>query len=113
MDRTSLEELEKKLGAASGSDAALDRLIRDTLDADNMSLPRYSSSVDDCIALIGTVLPGWAWHVGHGARGIFPYASLHPKSPADGGSEPRAEATAPTVPLALLQALIKAILLTS
>lgn len=113
MDRTSLEDLKEKLGAATGSDAALDRLIRDTFDADNASSPRYSSSVDDCIKLIGTVLPGWAWHVGHGARGIFPYATLHPKSPADGSPEPRAEATAPTVPLALLQALVKAVLLTS
>jgi len=63
------------------------------------------------IALSPAVLPGWAWHVGHGARGIFPYASLHPKCPAGDGSEPRAEATAPTVPLALLQALVKALLL--
>ncbi|MCK5747016.1 hypothetical protein [Oricola sp.] len=111
MERISLEELGKQIGAATGSDAELDRLIRDKLDAGNASSPRYSSSVDDCIALIGAVLPGWAWHVGHGARGIFPYASLHPKSPAGDGSEPRAEATAPTVPLALLQALVKALLL--
>ncbi|MAS04043.1 MAG: hypothetical protein CL534_05035 [Ahrensia sp.] len=111
MERTSLEELERKVVAATGGDADLDRLIRDTLDAGNGASPHYSSSVDDCIALIGTVLPGWAWHVGHGARGIFPYASLHPKDPAEGGSELRAEATASTVPLALLQATMKALLL--
>lgn len=111
MDRTALEDLDRRLAAATGGDPDLDRLIRDALDAGNASSSSYSSSVDDCIALIGTVLPGWAWHVGHGARGIFPYASLHPKSPAEGGAELRAEATASTVPLALLQALVKALLL--
>jgi len=111
LERVSLEKLERRVVAATGGDAELDRLIRDTLDAGNEASPGYSSSVDDCIALIGTVLPGWAWHVGHGARGIFPYASLHPKSPAEGRSELRAEATAATVPLALLQALVKALLL--
>lgn len=111
MTKLTLEDLEKRVIAATGGDADLDRLIRDTLDAGNGASPNYSSSVDDCIALIGTVLPGWAWHVGHGARGIFPYASLHPKGPAEGGSELRAEATASTVPLALLQATVKALLL--
>ena len=112
MTKPRLEELEKRIDAATGGDPDLDRLIRDALDPDNASSPHYSSSVDDCIALIGTVLPGWAWHVGHGARGIFPYASLHPKSPAEAGSALRAEATASTVPLALLQATMKALLLT-
>lgn len=111
MERTSIEELEKRVLAAIGGDPELDRLIRDTLDPGNTASPGYSSSVDDCIALIGKVLPGWAWHVGHGARGIFPYASLHPKSPAEEGSGLRAEATAATVPLALLQATVKALLL--
>lgn len=68
--------------------------------------PGYTASVDTCLALIGRALPGWRWHVGHGPRGILPYAVLT-RDEGDGPHR-RAEAVAPTVPLALLRALVKA-----
>ena len=68
-------------------------------------VPPYTSSVDACLDLIGSTLPKWHWHVGHGPRGILPYASL---TCDEAGPAIRVEATAPTVPLALLGALVKA-----
>lgn len=111
MTNSKLEELEKRISAATGEDRALDRLIREILDPEGASTSRYSSSVDDCLALIGTILPDWAWHVGHGPLGVMPYASLHRKTTAGDRSDRRVEATASTVPLALLRATVKALLL--
>ena len=98
-----LEDLLEKIAGATGADAALDRLIADRLEPGTPpeAVPDYTASVDSCLALIGRVLPGWAWHVGFGPRGILPYATLHDE-------EERFEAVAPTVPLALLAALLKA-----
>jgi hypothetical protein len=62
--------------------------------------------VDSCIALFRRVLPGWHWHIGHGPRGILPYAAVSKAADEPGGI--RLEAIAPTVPLALLRALLKA-----
>ena len=54
-----------------------------------------------CSDLVKRVLPGWHWHVGYGPEGVLPYASLY--------SEQRLyEATAGTVPLAPLSALLRA-----
>lgn len=108
MTKLTLDDLERRVAAATGEDRELDRLIAETVDGGNSSPPGYSSSVDECIALIARALPGWAWHVGHGPTGIMPYASLHRRAPAADGSALRAEATASTVPLALLHAAIKA-----
>lgn len=109
MEKSKLEELETRISAATGEDRDLDRLIRDTLAGGGEPAPRYSSSVDDCIALIGAILPKWAWHTGFGPRGIMPYASLRLRTAKD-GSDSRVETTAPTVPLALLHAAVKALL---
>ena len=99
--------LQGKISRATGSDARLDHAIRDTLDpaASRDSVPPYTASVDACLVLIGTTLPKWHWHVGHGPDGVLPYASLTCEE-----ADPviRVEATAPTVPLALLGALVKA-----
>ena len=98
-----LERLLVELQDASGADRALDRRIAAVLEglAADEAAPDYTASVDCCLALIGRVLPGWHWHIGFGPRGIFPYATLE-----DG--EARFEALAPTVPLALLQAVVSA-----
>jgi hypothetical protein len=109
MTKPQLEDLKKRVLAATGEDRELDRLIGETLDPDGASTCRYSSSVDDCIALIGAILPDWSWHVGHGPLGVMPYASLHRKTTADDRSDMRVEATASTVPLALLRAMVKAL----
>jgi hypothetical protein len=110
MTKPKLEDLQKRVLAATGEDRELDRLISEALDHDGASTCHYSSSVDDCIALIGAVLPDWSWHVGHGPLGVMPYASLHRKTTADDRSDMRVEATASTVPLALLRATVKALL---
>ena len=98
-----LTELLKRIEGATGAERALDRRIAEILDRPDAveEVPDYTASVDHCIALIGRVLPHWAWHVGYGPRGILPYATLHDE-------EERFEAVAPTVPLALLGALLKA-----
>ena len=98
-----LAQLLKRIEGATGADRALDRQIAEVLDHAGPveDVLDYTASVDHCIALIGRILPHWAWHVGYGPRGILPYATLHDE-------EERFEAVAPTVPLALLGALLKA-----
>ena len=65
------------------------------------SAPDYTASVDRCIELVHAALPGWAWHVGWNVSGVVPYATLH-------GPQGLVAASAPTVPLALLTALLRA-----
>lgn len=95
--------LRKRIGRATGRDTKLDAAIADVLDPDNAAgeAPAYTSSVDACIALIHRALPGWGWHVGYGPKGVLPYATVAHENA-------RFEATAPTVPLALLNALLAA-----
>lgn len=104
-----LAALRDRIAAATGSDAALDREIARLLDpgepGDNPG-GGYSGSVDACVALIGRAAPDWHWHVGHGPSGVLPYAALT----RDGPEETRMEAVAPTVPLALLRALVDAVM---
>jgi len=99
-----LQTLKRRLADATGQDRNLDRVIAEIVDrgAPVTGAHGYTSSVDACLALIHRVLPGWGWHVGFGPRGIVPYASLHK-------DEERCEASAPTVPLALLAASIAAV----
>ena len=101
--------LEKKIGNASGPSDDIDRAIAAALDGDaNKDVPPpYTASVDECIALVKRILPDWHWHLGHGPLGIVPYASMTQNDGEDGSIH--VEATAPTVPLALLGALIKAL----
>jgi len=103
MAQDDLRSLLKRVEAATGRDTALDRDISRLLDqsARGTPVPDYTASVDQCLALIGRALPGWHWHLGYGANGVFPYASL-----ANGSRRIETEAT--TVPLALLAAIVKA-----
>lgn len=94
MSRALLIELER----ASGNDAALDEAIASTLGAKPAA---YTASAESCVALMRQLLPGWHWHVGWGGNGIFPYVRLE-----QAGNRVRVEA--PTVPLALLRAIIRA-----
>lgn len=106
-----LKLLERRIVEATGKDRDLDKLIASTLVGTfgDKPSPDYTSSVDTCIALIGSILPEWHWHVGHGPRGIVPYASLR-RSANPSGGDLRVEASAPTVPLALLHAAVKAMI---
>jgi hypothetical protein len=93
-----LRALARNIAAATGSDRQLDKDIARLLDGQEAD---YTASVDRCIELVHRVLPGWAWHVGWDATGVLPYATVH-------RGERRTVAAAPTVPLALLKALIDA-----
>ena len=99
-----LARLQARLQQATGSDRDLDRAIRRVLEpsggaSDSTPAPAYSGSVPLCMALVRRRLPDWRLHLGYGVRGIFPYAALSRRS------DERFEATAPTVPLAILRAL--------
>lgn len=99
-----LRRLRADLAAATGHDAKLDRAVSRALDGG--SGDDYSASVTRCTELIAHRLPGWRWHVGYGAAGVFPYATLS-------RNEIVLTASAPTVPLALLIAFVDAILWTT
>ena len=103
----SLPSLAKQVASATGADASLDRALAATLhdDPEAEGPHDYSASVDACLRLIARVAPHWHWHVGHGPDGILPYAALS----KEGDDAPLVEASAPTVPLALLSALLQAL----
>jgi hypothetical protein len=93
--------LTEALQAASGADAALDARLAQELGAPPAD---YTSSVDAALGLVHHALPGWGWHVGWHADGVTPYATLH-----DAARTAHVEAAGPTVPLALLRAVAKAL----
>jgi hypothetical protein len=94
-------KLSKRIRAATGRDRELDKSIADVLEHSPRPIPEYTGSVDACIDLVHRVLPAWSWHVGYGPTGVLPYATL-----ARGHT--RHETSAPTVPLALLAAVLEA-----
>lgn len=98
-----LTNLLERVLAATGSDAQLDARIAALVAGlgSDQEIPAYTGSVDRCLELIHQALPGWGWHVGYGPRGVIPYATVT-------HSTSRHEASAPTVPLALLTALLRA-----
>ena len=91
-------ELERRLAAATGGDSALDKAIADAF---HQPEAPYSVSVSACQTLVGVGLPGWHLHLGFGATGLFPYASLR----RDGVL---IMSDAPTVPLAILRSAVAA-----
>ncbi|CCQ75078.1 hypothetical protein [Magnetospira sp. QH-2] len=91
-----------RLEKATGGNRELDRALRDAWDPAEQGDPPYTESVDACLALVKKVLPGWHWHVGWGASGFLPYAMI-----SRDGREFHADG--PTVPLALLRAVVKAL----
>ena len=99
-----LQVLAHRLDAATGSDRELDgELARVLGGAAPGTVPAdYTSSVDRCVELVRAAAPGWAWHVGWDGSGLLPYATLR-------RGEHRIEAAAPTVPLALLRVLTRAL----
>lgn len=105
-----LEDLERQIATAAGADRDLDRLIAEAFDVSTSTgaIPDYTSSVDGCIKLVGSVLPGWHWHIGLGADGVRPYATLRGGVGADASRPVFLEATAPTFPLAFLTAIVRA-----
>lgn len=87
----------ERLQADTGGDADLDGML-----AQSLSLPvmAYTSSVEAARALVAAALPGWRLHVGFDVSGLFPYAAIT-------HGDIHVEASAPTVPLAVLRAALK------
>jgi hypothetical protein len=99
-----INRLRKATGADRGLDAHIHAVVHSlTDDPIGKGIREYTASEPACFELIHQVLPGWKVHVGYGVKGVFPYASVS----NDHGK--RFEAKAPTVPLALLLALMWAI----
>ncbi len=92
------EKLAGWLARATGADPDLDAALAAAFD--RPAAP-FTASADSARALVAAVLPGRRLHVGFDATGIFPYASL-------GGDGERSEAGAPTLPLAILRAMVQA-----
>lgn len=98
-----LQNLQTRIDAASGADRDLDADIETALHGAADEAPSYTASVDRCLDLLHAYLPDWHWHLGRGASGVMPYASL---------TKGRKTVTADgvTVPLVLLSAIFKALL---
>lgn len=86
-----------RVRSAVGPDAAIDAAV-----AEAFSTPpaNYTGSVTDCRALVAKVLPGWRLHLGFDASGTTPCATVS-------NDDHRAEAMAPTMPLAILRTLME------
>ena len=95
-------DLLARVRQATGSDPELDAAITAGLDPAALDAgPRpFTRSVDACLELLHRIRPGWAWHVGWGATGVVPYATVS-------RGDHRYEARASTIPLALLDALLQ------
>jgi len=106
LTRTGLKQLETTITVATGADKGLDTDIHEAgCGARPGEVPPYTASVDACLVLIHERLTEWHWHIGYGPRGFFPYAMLTNDSQDE---EARAEMAEPTVPLAMLGAIVKA-----
>lgn len=92
------DDIEQRLHAATGADGELDRVLATAFDRPAAPL---TASVEACRELVAAVLPGWRLHLGFGADGMFPYASL-------AGDSRRVVSDAPTVPLAILRSAVAA-----
>lgn len=101
-DSACLTDLLARLRTATGPDTALDWEIARVLGegVTGGEEAAYTASIDRCFDLLHRVAPGWHWHVGFGVSGLLPYATL-----ALGPR--RFEASAPTVPLALLNVIVQ------
>ncbi len=89
--------LAARLKTASGPDPAIDVVIAEAF---GMPMAAYSESAADCRRLVARVLPDWRLHLGFDGAGGRPYAVVS-------NADIRVEAEAPTVPLAILTALME------
>jgi len=106
-----IERLEKAVGPDHELDLILARMVAPGAIAHSSEHLPYTSSVDSALALVERKLPGWAWYVeriaGIDTRPHICEADLW--LPAQLGRGGRFRAGAPTAPLAILLALLKAL----
>jgi hypothetical protein len=93
------EVLRDRLDRAAGPDAGLDADLTRALAGSEGAV---TASPEAARAWARAALPGWHAHIGFDVTGILPYAAF---SQADR----HVEATAPTVPLAILRAALRAL----
>lgn len=91
-------ELGRKLERAGGAEPELDRALAAAF---GVVVAAFTASVPDCRHLAEAALPGMKLHLGYGASGVFPYASL-------AGEGLHVVSEAPTVPLAILRSIVAA-----
>ncbi|CAA7613443.1 conserved hypothetical protein [Magnetospirillum sp. LM-5] len=91
------DALGDRIVKAKGGDAQLDT---DLCLAVGVSVQPVTESVDAARALVREGAPGWHLHIGFDATGLFPYAALTQ-------GDTHVDASATSVPLALLGALAK------
>ncbi len=91
-------DLERRLLAATGADAALDRALAEAF---ARPVAEFTGSVEAARDLVAAALPGWSLHLGFGVTGMFPYAALT-------NNGVRITSDAPTVPLAILRSVVAA-----
>lgn len=89
------------LQTATGAESRLDAEIADIF---GVSSADYTGSAEKSRRLCAEVLPAWNLRVGYDVRGVLPAATLS-------ADRKRARAVAPTVPLAVLRALMDAALM--
>ncbi|NQU56882.1 MAG: hypothetical protein HQ513_06575 [Rhodospirillales bacterium] len=100
---SSLQFLKDRIESAKGADRELDADIEKILRGPSDDAPDYTASVDRCLDLLHAILPKWHWHLGRGANGVMPYASL-----SNGKTTVSANGT--TLPQVVLAAIIKALI---
>lgn len=78
----------------------------------DVDMPRYSESLDACLALMAEVLPGWRWYMAMGrsrpGEPLYGASLLSPGRSAD--EEPDVIAEHEVGPLALLDCILSALL---
>lgn len=97
---TDLGRLAEALETASGADKQIDATIADLFGLDPAE---FTSSAEVSRRLGAQLLPRWELRVGYDVCGIFPTATVSL-------GDRRHSAVAPTVPLAVLRALISAVI---
>lgn len=95
-----LSNLRNALDELTGADADLDRLLAEVLGAE---CDDFSGDATSSRKLVEQVLPNSRLQVGYDVSGVLPNAVLH-------YSGERFSIVAPTVPLAVLRALIEALI---
>lgn len=123
---TTLSALLDRVSEARGGDREIDHLVHDALVEPignriyntkanggqficaDVTAPEYTASIDAALALVEKKLPGWAWKLDR-AFGEPPYiVAVVASRPIDVTAAHAGEA--PTAPLAILSALLRALI---
>ncbi len=110
-------ELLRRVEAATGPDRKLDRALAALFGADVTQvgtntihrIGAYTASIDAALALVERMLPGWYWRIDRPLSGPSAELAEFADGPQPSSLKRAFMADAPTVPLAILVALLKAL----